>query len=104
MVRHKLVPTLALLFVLGAPAPGGAEAPARPRVDEPRGRLAAALIELRDRIAALWPDHGAGTPTAIAAEDGSDPAPGGGDGHGGLDPNGSDPPTGDPEPARQPAS
>jgi len=55
MVRHTLVPTLALpLLLLGAPSSGAAGPPAGPRPDEPHGRWAAALLELRDLVAPWW--------------------------------------------------
>lgn len=55
MLRHTLVPALVLLSVLAAPPLGAASAEAAgPRSDEPGG-LAAALAELRELAASLWP-------------------------------------------------
>jgi hypothetical protein len=55
MLRPRLVSTLALLLVLAAPSFGAAATLAGPRPAEPAGRLAAALSELRDLVATLWP-------------------------------------------------
>jgi hypothetical protein len=89
MVRHKLIPTLTLLAILGAPAAGGAETSRRPRPDEPRGGLAAALLELGERVAAWWADLAGGQSTA-GQTGGTGPT--GSEGQGGADPSGSTPP------------
>jgi hypothetical protein len=95
MVVHKLVPTLTLLVVLGAPAKGGAETSRRPRPDEPGGGPAAALLELRERVASWWSEIAGGEP-ADAAGQPAGPGPTGSEGQGGYDPSGSTPPpTGD---------
>lgn len=91
MVRHKLVPTLTLLVVLGVPAAGGAETSRRPRPDEPRGGLAAVLFELGERVAAWWADLAGGQPVGTAGQPGGT-GPTGSEGQGGVDPSGSAPP------------
>jgi hypothetical protein len=91
MVRPKLVPILTLLAILGAPAAGGAETSRRPRPDEPRGGLAAALLELGERVAAWWADLAADEPVGTAGQPGGT-GPTGSEGQGGLDPSGSGPP------------
>jgi len=93
MLCRKLIPTLTLLSVLAAPSSGAAAgSPARPPADEPRTSLAAPLLELGHRVAALWstltaPTNPANGPTGGPGSEG--------DGQGGHDPNGvGDPPTG----------
>lgn len=97
MLCRKLIPTLTLLTILSAPSPGAAaDTLAGSPSDEPRRALAAALLDLGDRAAALWSGLTGGEPTSPAGGPAAGPPT---EGQGGHDPNGlGTPPAGAEEP------
>jgi len=101
MSWRMLIPTLTLTAVLAAPAAGVAET-ARPRGDEPRGFVIAALFGVREWITDLWPAL-AGEPESPAGGSEESGGGSGGEGQGNADPSGAGNPTPGGEASRVPA-